>query len=417
MKSSAAEVEARIEPPPANAIHLRNGSPKNLELHYTELSGTALDPIARLPLEISSEIFVQCIPSRPEPGANHFPMVLLNICCAWTAIALSTPQLWESIHVFFPRPNGFARLLEAWLQRARNRPLSISFHGSIGKDIENIVLRHTQQLRNIELYLEAGDSVEVLSRLAPFASLERLKIGATSDPFRCSHLECSSLHFLTILQLAPNLIECTLEDVSPTFFPSGYNADIIILPFLRHFNFGGIYDSSSDEILQNLTLPALQTLALPLSGSSSNDLIALLKRSSPPLLALTIAANDSDFIRFLDDLPRLAPILECFELHDPSTDTLKQLFALLLASPSHFLPNLRSLRVYAINPSFSISRSTWTDVLHILSIRRSHITDFKLNSGGRILEPPATVLAGLRELVADGLDMYIGTQKRNHIAA
>ncbi|KAJ7748784.1 hypothetical protein DFH07DRAFT_713969, partial [Mycena maculata] len=56
------------------------------------------DPLARLPLEISSEIFLQCLPPLPEPGAHHVPMLFLNICNAWTSIALSTPALWASIH-------------------------------------------------------------------------------------------------------------------------------------------------------------------------------------------------------------------------------------------------------------------------------------------------------------------------------
>ncbi|KAJ7657481.1 hypothetical protein B0H17DRAFT_870855, partial [Mycena rosella] len=62
------------------------------------------DPVSRLPLEISSEIFIQCLPStsNPQPGARDIPMLLLNICNAWTDIALSTPALWEAIHIQFP---------------------------------------------------------------------------------------------------------------------------------------------------------------------------------------------------------------------------------------------------------------------------------------------------------------------------
>ncbi|KAJ7472176.1 hypothetical protein FB451DRAFT_1036811, partial [Mycena latifolia] len=61
-----------------------------------------LDPVARLPLEISSEIFILCLPSRPVPGSLKMPMLLLDICNTWTAIALSTPALWSAIHVDAP---------------------------------------------------------------------------------------------------------------------------------------------------------------------------------------------------------------------------------------------------------------------------------------------------------------------------
>ncbi|KAJ7680106.1 hypothetical protein B0H17DRAFT_1076918, partial [Mycena rosella] len=56
-----------------------------------------LSKLARLPLEISSEIFIQCLSIRPKPGARHAPMVLANICTSWEDIALSTPSLWAAI--------------------------------------------------------------------------------------------------------------------------------------------------------------------------------------------------------------------------------------------------------------------------------------------------------------------------------
>ncbi|KAJ7860529.1 hypothetical protein B0H13DRAFT_1639534, partial [Mycena leptocephala] len=88
-----------------------------------------LDPVARLPLEISSEIFLQCLPALPalpRPGAEGVPMVLLNICNAWTATALSIPTLWAAIHVAHPRAEGIKKILPIWLHRAGNRSLSIS---------------------------------------------------------------------------------------------------------------------------------------------------------------------------------------------------------------------------------------------------------------------------------------------------
>ncbi|KAJ7896297.1 hypothetical protein B0H14DRAFT_2292913, partial [Mycena olivaceomarginata] len=61
-----------------------------------------MDPVARLPLEILSEIFLQCLvpdctprqSPRPMAGARHLPMLLLNVCNAWCVIAISTPALW-----------------------------------------------------------------------------------------------------------------------------------------------------------------------------------------------------------------------------------------------------------------------------------------------------------------------------------
>jgi hypothetical protein len=61
-----------------------------------------LDPVALLPLEISSEIFLETLAPFPEPGALRGPMLLLGICNAWTDIALATPALWNTIHIVFP---------------------------------------------------------------------------------------------------------------------------------------------------------------------------------------------------------------------------------------------------------------------------------------------------------------------------
>ncbi|KAJ6541783.1 hypothetical protein B0H19DRAFT_883727, partial [Mycena capillaripes] len=84
-----------------------------------------LDPIARLPLEISSDIFLRCLPPFPEPGTRYFPMLFLHVCSAWTNIALSTPALWAAVRIAFPCAEGFKEGLQAWLRRAGNNPLSI----------------------------------------------------------------------------------------------------------------------------------------------------------------------------------------------------------------------------------------------------------------------------------------------------
>ncbi|KAJ7757781.1 hypothetical protein DFH07DRAFT_1025238 [Mycena maculata] len=74
-----------------------------------------LDPLARLPLEILSEIFIKCLLPTVEPGAARIPMLLLNICNSWSCIVISTPVLWTTIRVQFPHPEGFVKALENWL--------------------------------------------------------------------------------------------------------------------------------------------------------------------------------------------------------------------------------------------------------------------------------------------------------------
>ncbi|KAJ7458026.1 hypothetical protein B0H11DRAFT_2062364 [Mycena galericulata] len=150
---SVQELQARIKKISAD-IERQKKLLKNLEQNKCLVQrqlNAARDPVARLPLEISSEIFIQCLPSLPEPGAHRLPMILLNVCNAWTSIALSTPALWEAIRVVYPRAEGFPQLLTIWLQRACNRPLSVSFTDAFHEGIIPIVWQHNQRLKHLEI--------------------------------------------------------------------------------------------------------------------------------------------------------------------------------------------------------------------------------------------------------------------------
>ncbi|KAJ7158027.1 hypothetical protein C8R43DRAFT_854891, partial [Mycena crocata] len=59
-----------------------------------------LSPARRLPEDIIRAIFIACLPSTHNavvsPAAS--PLLLCQICSAWRDLALSTPQLWASLH-------------------------------------------------------------------------------------------------------------------------------------------------------------------------------------------------------------------------------------------------------------------------------------------------------------------------------
>ncbi|KAJ7666674.1 hypothetical protein DFH06DRAFT_952721, partial [Mycena polygramma] len=113
ISSMSAELEtlqALIETLSAD-IDLQKTVLKDLEHRKSAAQGklnAIRDPMARLPPEISSEIFLwQCTPESqdsrpPKPNAREAPMLLLNVCKAWSAIAVSTPMLWSSIDIDFP---------------------------------------------------------------------------------------------------------------------------------------------------------------------------------------------------------------------------------------------------------------------------------------------------------------------------
>ncbi|KAJ7235998.1 hypothetical protein C8J57DRAFT_1144823, partial [Mycena rebaudengoi] len=81
-----------------------------------------LDPIGtRLPVEISLKIFILCLPDprKRHPNPRTVPLLLLRICTAWANIARSTPALWNTLHVHFPRAEGFEHLFDSYLARSQ----------------------------------------------------------------------------------------------------------------------------------------------------------------------------------------------------------------------------------------------------------------------------------------------------------
>ncbi|KAJ7493568.1 hypothetical protein FB451DRAFT_1387736 [Mycena latifolia] len=60
-----------------------------------------------------------------EPDVRHAPLLLLQICNAWTDIAVSTPALWTIIEADYSKFD-LPSLLDVWFKRARSRALDIS---------------------------------------------------------------------------------------------------------------------------------------------------------------------------------------------------------------------------------------------------------------------------------------------------
>jgi hypothetical protein len=136
------------------ALNLQRELPRKLERDKSLVQrrlNAFLDPVAGLPLEISSEISVQSLAPFPKPGTLHTPMLFLNVCHAWSDIALATPTLWAGVHIVFPCARGFKEGLTVWLECARNRPLSVLLEGVFDHDIVSIIWGHGQELQHLEI--------------------------------------------------------------------------------------------------------------------------------------------------------------------------------------------------------------------------------------------------------------------------
>ncbi|KAJ7133519.1 hypothetical protein C8R44DRAFT_977643 [Mycena epipterygia] len=369
-----------------------------------------LDPMARLPLEISSDIFMHCL-TTSEPDPNAAPMVFLSVCHLWSHIALSTPSLWAVIHAKLPRDDSkseFNKLLAIWLARARTLPLSISLRGSLDSNpgLCALVNRHAQQVQNLEFYLVTRSGLEKMTN--PFPSLKKLTIGRAGDINRFySHglNDC-----IGMLRAAPALIECTFDEIhyGETFNPG---VAVFIHPNLKHLHL----DRDSTILLEYLTLPSLESLSMPDFEISYDGFLAFLIRSSPPLQSLSMmlsAGEPADGVvqRVLRILPQLTDLNLSGNFSDASI-----LLEALAGSPQESFPRLRHLTVH----EFTIDHHQYEELVSVLSARRasrpSPMQSFKFIFNGVWNRPVAHIIAAFQQLVADGMKIHIGTLHTNWI--
>lgn len=111
--------------------------------------GSAASPIQKLPVEILTKIFVQCIYGHDLPGQKIYymhprdplrsltyinyptplPFLLSHVCSIWRAVALSSPILWALLET--PSDSrkssskAITRLLHLWISRSGNMPLCL----------------------------------------------------------------------------------------------------------------------------------------------------------------------------------------------------------------------------------------------------------------------------------------------------
>ncbi|KAJ6510659.1 hypothetical protein C8R45DRAFT_1068621 [Mycena sanguinolenta] len=240
----------------------------------------ALDPVARLPVEISSEIFLY----GTQPAA-----VLMNICHAWSEIALATPTLWMSLRIDFPCAEDLVEALPVWFQRARNRPLSLTItlcgrSSNWNHRVSSLIWCHGAQLKHLEILDDddfGDESEESLDLLGPTTSLSLSSLETLT--MRCERQQRDYLasHIVELLRQAPNIVECIFDNIRTLDnFP---DSDYLIVPTLRRVNFGDRHTGEPD-ILHRLSLPALETLVIPISSVFYEEhLLALIQRSAPPL--------------------------------------------------------------------------------------------------------------------------------------
>lgn len=156
-------------------------------------------PIHRIPAELVSEIFIQCMHTAAfEPDINadfdEVPLLLGRICSRWRNISLSTPRLWSSFGLSVWKTHcleSHVMLAKTWLARAGTCPLSIALcsvdyrgsHSSL-RPLVQVILQHCNHWRNLylSLPLPAIKYLEPAKNCIPQLQWLRVYVHSSTDP-------------------------------------------------------------------------------------------------------------------------------------------------------------------------------------------------------------------------------------------
>ncbi|KAF8213910.1 hypothetical protein K438DRAFT_1927157 [Mycena galopus ATCC 62051] len=340
------------------------------------LASVATYPVLTLPVEITQEIFKQCLPfaehSSLALGELELcaPMVLLRICRQWRDIALSTPELWSTLSLTFdtitpgvvvPKPGAIEAYIDQWFGRAALRPVSLAmgFHRkdedplaecifSIGR-MRRLINRYSSKLQYLELDLCQDDVRELDLDTMEFPTLQKATFNEhvnapESDPHDpadvfdnapqlfsvCLTGHASSSYYglpwlqlttfegdvynLELFKLAPNLTEVICSFDSRHTVPPISHSRLQSLTLICN-----VAGEETQDILKCLTLPALQCLRISeMYDTTYSSLRSFLLRSTPPLTTLSIRADNDGFADCQECLSSVAATLEDLELQHPS---------------------------------------------------------------------------------------------------
>ncbi|KAJ7175164.1 hypothetical protein C8R43DRAFT_1201819 [Mycena crocata] len=343
-------------------------------------------PILTLPPEITAEIFLEYAFGEDDGNlmCPEDTLILLTICRAWRKLALSVPALWATfdagtLPMYRDGPEEMEKHLETWFNRAGALPLSLYWFGTTvdpcSGQLNNVISRHAPRLRYLHICISLG-CVSHLSESLPFLLLEDLYISVLDETTSPTPLATAMQTF----REAPQLRHVAIEAVSPASLILPWHQlesfravsvtpqeclDVLrMASSLRKFEYYGSYSdvpffwnhepvityprmmslhlyNQHQELLQYLSLPALEDLHL---GSLSVDeiiLLSFLSRSRESLRHFTSSGTEPILsTQCFRTMPRLTTLDLYFLQAQPRIDFVR---ALNRQYEDDFLPTLEKL--------------------------------------------------------------------------
>ncbi|KAJ7141728.1 hypothetical protein C8R43DRAFT_1017077 [Mycena crocata] len=299
-------------------------------------------PVLALPNEIVSEIFLHTLDSSGTLAGGlgrNSPIFLSHVCRQWRDIALSTPALWAQLHLFVVRRSDARtetclRLLDLWLSRSRECPLSIYMvkytFPPLSPRFLDALAPHLRRCCDLRLHIPSG-AIPSISGKVPWLrtlsisssdsiledsqpswpltmfshapqlgelSLESINFHMLQFPWRqitsLTLTQLDRLHDLTkILGAAVNLTSLAVETVHPAnVHPAPPAAPLPPLGRLQALVLKGSKLMLNNQLLDMLTLPAVNRITTPQLCLSATK--RLLARSQCSLVGLRIFCPPHD---------------------------------------------------------------------------------------------------------------------------
>ncbi|KAJ7852816.1 hypothetical protein B0H14DRAFT_3865995 [Mycena olivaceomarginata] len=440
MLTTASGLRTRLQHIDAEICQLENSLQSLREARTGVLNElrSLIYPVLSLPFEITSQIFLHCLPKRledsirPYPSLDEAPLVFTRVCRDWRTVAISTSTLWNHVRIELDSDDGpghidskWVALLDLWLQRSQPQPLSLTLSNWSYTEPDEALLgvldRQSRRWRNITFKLPFNH----FSRFEEHASLpllERLTLSAHGSPdiinpilaFRHAPI------LRHLLELTPNIVSCVL-DVQ-------YDSHLVALrsPLmsLRTFTFSG---PAAWGLLRYITMPALQTLDLsrcPLDSRNFTQVAQFVKRSACQLCALKIYVRGI-FAGQTIHLLHLLPSLTALGLILAEAETGTAIFQEFIKSghSSIMLPRVESISVHCMHDdNHELMFDVVTDALQIRnsdsepsSDGPARVTSFTLSMDGDTQVPSLGIQRRWQELADEGMELRIGNSSARWI--
>jgi F-box-like len=425
-------------------------------------------PALQLPPEISTEIFSHCLPSIESYSPseeNMTPFLLGQICRTWRHFTWSTPRLWSTMCLDLSFQTNIS-LIKQWLAYSSQQPLSIRIscgqcppigvesgtgdREEIFADVVDVIAQFSERLYIVDIGIPERcyydpDILSVISDPLPLLSSVSLHnfnllwsepcsilyVAPRLDEVRLSNCRLGEyyLHMLQIKRVwlrdafldeclavlgTTSLTHCTLVDIKETDGLTPVTA-VIRTSRLKSLTVNSTWGIS--QLLDRLMAPDMLNLdvvvtnvVLPLS-----KFVLFIKRSSCPLQSLSLSGVGIYGTQLFECL-QLIPSLVELELSSISLrDEIVQLLG-PFPTPGHsqcLLPNLRVLGYKGrLNfNSLSISGILLFRWRQGTNSRVAQLRRVNLKTILHISDVPA--ISQYRQLVAEGLDLSIGTDRES----